>query len=214
MKGNRKSILIIGAMVLLLFAISLGFQYINTPPELRNSKKSPDEEEGHHHPSISGMPVVDFTMPSISGNVVSLSNYKNKYNVILVFTSIKDPNIDKLIAALQRLEKKYANDKVKAVVVTSLYPIAEVREFARKNHVPLNLLADKTGSVYMQYMQIGETNAFIVDIKGNFYAPIKARNPQEFEAKANELLQRLIRGEPAPDEHEEEHGHTHEGHTH
>jgi peroxiredoxin len=203
---NKRSLWAVAAMVLLLLVISFGFQYMNTPHPSK-AEKNNAEHEDHDHPSISGVPAGDFTMPSVNGSIVKLSDLKGKYNVILFFSNIKDPNLMKLIPAAQRLEKKYADNKIKCIIVTSLYPIAAVRDFAHKNHIQINLLADKTGAVSMQYLEAGESNAFLIDINGKIYAPIKYQTPEDIEANADALIKAMISGKPAPNAHEHEHEH-------
>jgi thioredoxin-dependent peroxiredoxin len=127
---------------------------------------------------VIGKPAPDFTLPSSSGESVSLKSYKNKKTVVLYFYPKNDtPGCTKEACGFRDLTAEF--DKVGAVILgVSNDPVDSHVKFREKFKLPFELLADedaavsKAFGVYKQknlygkkYMGI-ERTTFIIDRTG------------------------------------------------
>jgi thioredoxin-dependent peroxiredoxin len=127
---------------------------------------------------VIGKPAPDFTLPSSSGESVSLKSYKNKKTVVLYFYPKNDtPGCTKEACGFRDLTAEF--EKVGAVILgVSNDPVDSHVKFREKFKLPFELLADedaavsKAFGVYKQknlygkkYMGI-ERTTFIIDRTG------------------------------------------------
>lgn len=197
MKDKNRSLTLIIIMVGLLFVISFAAQYANHPPAPKAAEET--KTEGDDHPALGGKPALDFKLPSVEGRIVSLSNFKDKNFVVLLFATAQQTDIMSTLGMMDRLEKKYGAQGVKGVVVNMRESIAKTREFAKKNGIKRNLLADINGAVAMQYIQVGMANCFVINKNGTIYAPLMTRYPKDREGALDKMVQDMLNGKPAPE---------------
>jgi len=127
---------------------------------------------------VIGKPAPDFTLPSSTGESVSLKSFKNKKTVVLYFYPKDDtPGCTKEACGFRDLTAEF--EKVGAVILgVSNDPVDSHAKFREKFKLPFELLADedaavsKAYGVYKQknlygkkYMGI-ERTTFIVDRTG------------------------------------------------
>jgi peroxiredoxin Q/BCP len=127
---------------------------------------------------VIGKPAPDFTLPSSTGESVSLKSFKNKKTVVLYFYAKDDtPGCTKEACGFRDLTAEF--EKVGAVILgVSNDPVDSHAKFREKFKLPFELLADedaavsKAYGVYKQknlygkkYMGI-ERTTFIVDRTG------------------------------------------------
>jgi peroxiredoxin Q/BCP len=127
---------------------------------------------------VIGKPAPDFSLPSTSGEPVSLRQFKNKKTVVLYFyPKDETPGCTKEACGFRDLREDF--EKVNAVILgVSNDPIDSHQKFREKHKLPFDLLADedaavsKAFGVYKQknlygkkYMGI-ERTTFIIDRTG------------------------------------------------
>jgi peroxiredoxin Q/BCP len=127
---------------------------------------------------VIGKPAPDFSLPSTSGESVSLKQFKNKKTVVLYFyPKDETPGCTKEACGFRDLRDEF--EKHGAVILgVSTDPIDSHQKFREKHKLPFDLLADEDASVskafgvYKQrnlygkkYMGI-ERTTFIVDRTG------------------------------------------------
>lgn len=127
---------------------------------------------------VIGKTAPDFTLPSTTGEPVSLKQFKNKKTVVLYFyPKDETPGCTKEACSFRDLAAEF--DKVNAVILgVSTDPIESHLKFQEKHKLPFTLLADeeaavsKAFGVYKQknlygkkYMGI-ERSTFIIDRTG------------------------------------------------
>ncbi|MHB1458977.1 MAG: peroxiredoxin family protein [Armatimonadota bacterium] len=176
MQDRNKSLKLIIVMIALLLVLSFGIQYANHPPvpKVVETKESHAEEE---HAKLVGMPPMDFTMASVAEGPITLSQFKDKKHVVMIFTIRQNTNFSKILNTFAALDKEYGQKNVKPIIICMSEPIAKIREFATKNGVKTTLLADVNGSVGMQYMQAAMAGCFIISKSGLIYATNTNTNP-------------------------------------
>lgn len=210
MKDNKNTIFIIIFLVVILFGLSVVSQYLNNPPPPKaDGHEEHNHADMHDHSKINGMPALDFTFPSVSGDQISLSSFKGKNNVVLVFLNTKNPNLKEILASIRKMEEKYAADNLKGIVACMNEPIAEVREFAKKNGIQENLLSEKSGMVSMQYVQTAAANTFVIDKEGKIYNSLRWNTAKDFETNVDQAMQDLLKGIPPTDAHPAADAHSH-----
>lgn len=109
---------------------------------------------------VIGKPAPDFTLPSSTGEMVSLKSFKNKKTVVLYFYPKDDtPGCTKEACGFRDLTAEF--DKVGAVILgVSNDPVDSHVKFREKFKLPFELLADEDAAV---------SKAFGVYKKKNLY---------------------------------------------
>lgn len=127
---------------------------------------------------VIGKTAPDFTLPSTTGEPVSLKQFKNKKTVVLYFyPKDETPGCTKEACSFRDLSAEF--DKVNAVILgVSNDPIESHLKFQEKHKLPFTLLADvdatvsKAFGVYKQKNLYGkksmgiERSTFIIDRTG------------------------------------------------
>ncbi len=127
---------------------------------------------------VIGKPAPDFTLPSTSGEPVSLKQFKNKVSVVLYFYSKDDtPGCTKEACGFRDLREEFA--QLGAVILGISNDSVETHlKFRKKFKLPFDLLADedaavsKAFGVYKQKNLYGkkylgiERTTFIIDRTG------------------------------------------------
>ncbi|MBI5169483.1 MAG: thioredoxin-dependent thiol peroxidase [Candidatus Eisenbacteria bacterium] len=127
---------------------------------------------------VIGKPAPDFTLPSTSGEAVSLKQFKGKKTVVLYFyPKDETPGCTKEACGFRDLTADF--DKVNAIILgVSNDPVDSHAKFREKHKLPFDLLADedatvsKAFGVYKQKNLYGkkylgiERTTFIVDRTG------------------------------------------------
>jgi len=109
---------------------------------------------------VIGKPAPDFTLPSSTGEMVSLKSFKNKKSVVLYFYPKDDtPGCTKEACGFRDLTAEF--EKVGAVILgVSNDPVDSHAKFREKFKLPFELLADEDASVSKAYGVYKQKNLY------------------------------------------------------
>jgi len=110
----------------------------------------------------------DFTLKDLTGKDVSLSSFRDKSMVCIVFWATWCPYCIKEIPKLKEIYTKY-NEKgleIISINIAANDPIKRVAAFQQKNAVPYNILYDEKNVVAKMYGITGVPVSIIIDKKG------------------------------------------------
>ncbi|MDD5019119.1 MAG: TlpA disulfide reductase family protein [Candidatus Omnitrophica bacterium] len=133
--------------VLLVFLMTLAFQ---------GAFAAPPEDK----------PVPDFTLNSIGGQAISLSDYKGKKNVIVMFWKIKGLYCPFELNKLKRMYPELQKNGFEVLAVNRKEAIAKVAGYAAKEALPFPVLLDIEGDVSDMFDVSGIPVFLIIDQEG------------------------------------------------
>jgi len=109
---------------------------------------------------VIGKPAPDFTLPSSTGEMVSLKSFKNKKSVVLYFYPKDDtPGCTKEACGFRDLTAEF--EKAGAVILgVSNDPVESHVKFREKFKLPFELLADEDASVSKAYGVYKQKNLY------------------------------------------------------
>lgn len=134
-----------------------------------------------------GAPALDFTATTIDGKKISLSQYKGKKAVWLVFWATWCPYCQKEIPALKELHKKYG-DKVEilAINIGVNDSIEKSKDYQFEHDLPYQIIF--SNEITRQYEVQGTPTQIVIDTKGRVVYK-GTRVPQDIkEENINALL--------------------------
>ena len=109
--------------------------------------------------------VPDFTLQDTESHSVTLSSFKDKSPVLLVFWATWCPYCIEEMPKLVRLQKEYG-DKLKILAIDIQEPRARVVSFARNRNIDLTILLDEEGDVSANYGLAGVPTLVLIDKDG------------------------------------------------
>ena len=134
-------------------------------------------------PSGQSSEVKDFTLESIDGKKVSLSDFKGKV-VLLVFGFSRCPYCVREISTLNKINEEYKGKDFKLVYINLSEGMEYVKDFVKEAGIKYLTLVDVSGKTAMMYGIIGvpanflinksQTKIWIVDIYDNIEEKIDA----------------------------------------
>ncbi len=118
--------------------------FVFTPPKDSKfiSPDAPRFEQAKPPPSLDGKPAPAFTLPSVDGGLVSLADYKDKKNVLLVFWATWCAPCQQEIPMLCELHKEYGDKGLAVVGISSDASLKAVKMYLKKNTLPYINLHD------------------------------------------------------------------------
>jgi len=119
----------------------------------------------------------DFTLTSLSGQEVSLSQFAGKKNVLLVFGATWCPYCVNEIPELKGIYENYRDKGIEVLYVDIQESQEKVSAFARKNQIPYTVLLDTAGEVAAKYNVYGIPHQVVVTKDGNI--AYEGPRPQE-----------------------------------
>ncbi|MCS6884503.1 MAG: TlpA disulfide reductase family protein [Acidobacteriota bacterium] len=162
--------------VFLFFAAGLFVYLINTPAELKSSKYFGESD-----------PVKDFSLKTLDGETVGLSEFKGKI-LILNFWATWCPPCRKEIPDLIAVQKAYKDKGVVILGVAVDEELDDVRSFVRKYEINYMVALDD-GSIFSQWEGEGIPLTFFIDRRGR----IKNRSEGMLtRQEIDEILQQLL----------------------
>jgi len=197
MRNRNNSLKLMIILIGILLVLSFAIQYANNPPPpkedttKKTETKAPGEEE---HPSLVGKPPMDFTMASVANGPVTLSQFKDKESVVLLFASRLNKNFSDQVKLFTDMEAKYKSKNVRFIIVSMSEPIAKTREYAEKNGVKIMMLADLNGAVAMQYLQAATANCIFISKNGLIYATQTNAAPEAFKNQLETTVKNMVSG--------------------
>ncbi|WP_322619385.1 TlpA family protein disulfide reductase [Bacillus fonticola] len=111
-----------------------------------------------------GDPAPDFTLESVSGEQVSLSDYRGEF-VILNFFASWCPPCREEAPELQAFEEEYG-DQAKLLILSRAEPKINVVEFIEEFNSTSTYLLDYNDSMANPYGVIGQPETFFIDENG------------------------------------------------
>lgn len=109
---------------------------------------------------VIGKPAPDFTLPSTTGEPISLKQYKNKKTVVLYFYSKDDtPGCTKEACAFRDLNEEMEKHNV-IILGVSTDSIDTHNAFREKHKLPFILLADEDAAVSKKYGVYKQKNLY------------------------------------------------------
>lgn len=113
-----------------------------------------------------GKPAPDFTLETLSGGTVNMTQYRNGNDAIIFFWATWCPHCR---VALGELNKNYAEIQNKGITIIPV-DLAETKEeaayYAKKNKIEIDIFLDKEGSLQDPYNIIGVPTFYFVGKDG------------------------------------------------
>ncbi len=113
-----------------------------------------------------GSEAPDFELDDVDGNKVSLSSFRGKNPVLLVFWASWCPYCVKEIPDLKKLDSKYKDKGLKIIGVNVRENPKAVSNFVKKKAVDYTVVMDRDGSVSSSYKVLGIPTNVLIDKEG------------------------------------------------
>ena len=109
----------------------------------------------------------NFQLKDLAGNVVTLSEYKDKQDVLLFFWTTWCPYCRKGLKVLNEKHAQLSKDGVEVLAINVNEPADKVNSFVRKSQFTFKILLDLDADVAVTYKLLGFPTYIIVD-KGGY----------------------------------------------
>ncbi|MCX5711960.1 MAG: TlpA disulfide reductase family protein [Candidatus Omnitrophica bacterium] len=139
--------------------------------------------------SYASEPAIDFTLNDISGKAVTLSQFKNKQPVILIFWTIWCPFCREQLGVLKEKYAQLKQDGVEVFAVDVGEKQAKVESFVKDRNFPFRVLLDESAGISKSYEVYGVPTYVFIDktgaiaLKNNQFPDYKAvfgiKNPPQ-----------------------------------
>lgn len=127
----------------------------------------------------------DFTLDSIDGRKVTLTDYRYEKVILLVFWATWCPFCVEEIPELNRIVDNY-KDKVEVLGIDIREDLKHVRGFIEKKGIKYTVLLDSTGEVAKRYGVVGIPKNVLIDKEGRIL--YKGHSVEECEEKIKENI--------------------------
>lgn len=109
----------------------------------------------------------DFTLPSIDGKNISLSDFKGK-RVIINTWSTKCVECKKEMPFIQEINDKYSNQDLVVLSINTLDSAKVAKEFVTNNGYTFPVLLDPQWEIYKKFCcpKTGDPNSFFINADG------------------------------------------------
>ncbi|MBU0503828.1 MAG: TlpA family protein disulfide reductase [Candidatus Omnitrophica bacterium] len=112
-------------------------------------------------------PAPDFTLPDLNNKPFTLSSYKGKQSVIMLFWTTWCPFCREELKVINRMSEELKNEKVEVLAINIGEPLAKVSKFIEPYNLTFPVLLDQAGSVARSYGVFGVPTYVIVNDKGS-----------------------------------------------
>lgn len=116
--------------------------------------------------SESTIKAADFTLPSLTGENISLSTYLGKKVILLVFGATWCPYCVKEIPELKEIDTAFKNKDFILLYIDIGESKKKVEAFAQEKALPYTVLLDEKSEVAQTYKVYGIPTGFLIDLKG------------------------------------------------
>jgi peroxiredoxin len=117
-------------------------------------------------PAKSTMKAIDFVLKDLKGNAVTLSSFKGKKTVMLVFFATWCPNCSEEIPELKKLQETFKGKDFEILAVDVSESEKVVSSFVEKKEIGYTVVLDTEGKVAKEYNVYGIPTNVIVDKEG------------------------------------------------
>lgn len=167
-KSFRKGLIILGLIGLTVFSVYiisiLNFS-LSTPQDDGLSVISDfKDSSGKGAPRINAL-APDFVSEDVFGNKITLSDYRGKKPVLLVFWATWCGVCAQELEDLKTFTQKH-QDKIQVVVVDSGEPKGTIRDYIRQKNINFLMLLDEQKKIWNQYLVRGTPSHFLIDKEG------------------------------------------------
>ncbi len=108
----------------------------------------------------------DFTLPDLADKPVTLSSYKNKQPVLLIFWTTWCPYCRKELKLTDEKYKELTKEGLVVLAVNIGEPVSRINSFIKINKLTCPVVMDKDGSVSSSYGVLGIPSYILIDKKG------------------------------------------------
>ena len=157
----------------------------------KKPKDLPAEAAGSATPEASvlaDVKEIDFKLADLNGKEVSLSSFKGKKTVMVVFSATWCGYCIKEIPELTALAKAFKGKDFEILAVDIKESQEKVAAFVNKNDINYTVLLDKDGKVSSSYAVLGIPTNLIIDKKGNI-----VYNANGIPPKAEEYIKKIMK---------------------
>jgi peroxiredoxin len=174
---KRKSFLSVCIVVLLIF-LSIQLRAHEDPWKGLSVIRLPD-----HYPP-------DFTLPTLDGGFITLSNFKGKVVLINFWTTWCPPCREEM-PSLERLYRHFKHEDFTLLAVDIMENPKTVKRFARDYNLSFPILLDEKGEVSAKYAANAIPTTYFIDKQGK--AVGKAIGPRKWDGDhAKDLIEELL----------------------
>ena len=118
----------------------------------------------------------------MQGNLVTLSSYKDKSPVLIIFWATWCPYCVEEIPRLNKLREQYAKDKLEILAIDIQESLQTVQPFVLKKKMNFTVLLDEDGKVSDSYGLVGVPTLVVVDRHGKGVIATNALNKKILKA--------------------------------
>ncbi|HBO68827.1 MAG TPA: redoxin [Deltaproteobacteria bacterium] len=110
---------------------------------------------------------VDFTLPDLEGNPVSLGRFLGRKPVLLVFWATWCPHCNEVVPEINRIHEDFGRgDRLQILALDYKESPEKVEAFLRKKQVRYPVLLDRNGTVARGYRVLGIPTYILIDVAG------------------------------------------------
>lgn len=154
------------------------------------------DRTGAESPSLEGRPAPDFTLATLDGQSVKLSNLKGKI-VVLDFWATWCVPCRKVMPIVDKVARQFADQGVVLYANNLREPPERVRRFTEEERITVNVLLDSEGRADREYKVTAIPRIVLIDRAG-VVAMIHQQIPAELEQVFTDELKQMIQDIPAP----------------
>jgi len=171
-KLSRKTKTIFWCLVI-IFGMIGGYKILsNSPPTnsiaennlIQGQSINTSEKNEKARPQINA-PAPDFISEDVYGNKISLSDFRGKKPVLLVFWATWCGYCAKEKDDLKTFTKRY-QDKIQVLAVDGGEPKQTIRDYIGKENINFLILLDEQRKIWNQYLIRGTPSHFLIDKQG------------------------------------------------
>ena len=128
---------------------------------------------------------VDFKLQDLSQNMLSLSSYRGKQPVLLIFWTTLCPFCLQAVKRLNQIYPKLVKAGYELLAINVEEPVSKVNNFVKKYALVFKVLLDKDAAVAQTYGVVGVPTYILVDRSGSI------------NYKGNNFPEELLNGSPS-----------------
>ena len=113
-----------------------------------------------------GKPVKDFTLKTVGGKMLSLSQFRKGQKAIIFFWATWCPHCRRELGGLNKNKETIARKGIQIVLVDVGEEAEDVRHYLQSNNIAMDVFLDKDSSVSESYGIVGVPTFYFVDQEG------------------------------------------------